>query len=216
MQSGVVSACSGRSAKGGASRRALAADRDRAPGAGGQTPEPPLPPTQVGSFRLRMACTRVAPCRGGGPLSLVPLLVVRDAARAIDFYVRALRAREVVRFVNRKDGSVSHADWRLARRSFPLTEEARAFNSDAPPSLGGSPVVLQLKVDSVDAAFEAMCAAGATIVFPMVEFCGERMGACATRMGNCGCSSSGSRSCRRTRCSGGVMRGRRLGSLTKT
>src|ERR1019366_434139 len=58
---------------------------------------------------------------------------------------------------------------------FSVTEEARAWSSDAPPSLGGSPVVLQLKVESVDAAFETMCAAGATVVFPVVEFCGERM-----------------------------------------
>jgi PhnB protein len=111
-----------------------------------------------------------------GPLSLVPLLVVRDAASAIDFYIRALRAREVVRFVNRRNGSVSHADLAIGEAVFSVTEEARALSSDAPPSLGGSPVVLQLKVDNVDAAFETMCTAGATIVFPVVEFCGERMG----------------------------------------
>ena len=28
----------------------------------------------------------------------------------------------------------------------------------------------------MDAAFETMCTAGATMVFPIVEFCGERMG----------------------------------------
>ena len=51
---------------------------------------------------------------------------------------------------------------------FSVTEEARAWNSDAPPSLGGSPVVLQLRVENVDAAFETMCVAGATVVFPTV------------------------------------------------
>jgi PhnB protein len=107
--------------------------------------------------------------------SLVPLLVVRDAAGAIEFYVRGLGAREVVRFVNRKDGTISHADLVVGEAAFSVTEEARAWSSDAPPSLGGSPVVLQLRVSDVDLAFDRLCAAGATVVFPIVEFCGERM-----------------------------------------
>jgi uncharacterized glyoxalase superfamily protein PhnB len=48
--------------------------------------------------------------------------------------------------------------------------------SDAPPSLGGSPVVLQLRVEDVDVVFGRMRDAGASVVFPVVEFCGERMG----------------------------------------
>lgn len=105
----------------------------------------------------------------------MPLLVVRDAAAAIEFYLRALDAREGVRFVHPKNGSISHADLAIGEATFSLTEEARAWNSDAPPSLGGSPVVLQLRVGEVDAAFERMRAAGATVVFPITEFCGERM-----------------------------------------
>jgi PhnB protein len=108
-------------------------------------------------------------------LSLVPLLVVRDASSAIDFYVRALGAREEVRYLDSRRGMVSHADLVIGEAVFSVTEEARAWSSDAPPSLGGSPVVLQLNVESVGAAFETMCAAGATVVFPVVEFCGERM-----------------------------------------
>jgi PhnB protein len=111
----------------------------------------------------------------GAFLSLVPLLVVRDAASAIDFYMRAIGARELVRFMNQRLGTVSHADLAIGEAVFSVTEEARAWNADAPPSLGGSPVVLQLRVANVDAAFDKMCAAGATVVFPIVEFCGERM-----------------------------------------
>jgi PhnB protein len=106
---------------------------------------------------------------------LAPLLVVRNAARAIAFYVETLGAREVVRYVNKTQGTVSHADLAIGAAMFSVTEEARAWNSDAPPSLGGSPVVLQLRVDDVDAAFERMCRAGAGAVFPVGEFCGERM-----------------------------------------
>jgi PhnB protein len=107
--------------------------------------------------------------------ALLPLLVVRDASRAIDFYAQAPGAREVVRFINRQKGTVAHADVAVEGGAFSVTEEARGWNSDAPPSLGGSPVVLQLRVADVEAALARMCAAGATVVFPIVEFCGERM-----------------------------------------
>jgi PhnB protein len=107
---------------------------------------------------------------------LTPLLVVRNVPRAIEFYVEALGAKETVRYMNKRQGTVSHADLALGDATFSVTEEARAWNSDAPPSLGGSPVVLQLQVEDVDALFERMRLAGADVVFPLVEFCGERMG----------------------------------------
>jgi PhnB protein len=107
---------------------------------------------------------------------LVPLLVVRDAARAIDFYVRALGASEIARYMSVRQGTVSHADLAVDHAAFSVTEEAREWSCDAPPSLGGSPVVLQLQVEDVAASFERMSEAGATVVFPLVEFCGDRMG----------------------------------------
>jgi PhnB protein len=106
---------------------------------------------------------------------LAPLLVVRNAARAIDVYVAALGAREIARCMNKAHGTVSHADLAVDESVFSVTEEARAWNSDAPPSLGGSPVVLQLRVRDVDATFERMLKAGAQVIFPRVEFCGDRM-----------------------------------------
>ena len=111
------------------------------------------------------------------PLSkLTPLLVVRDAASALTFYVQALGAKEIARYLHPTKQIVSHADLAVGDASFSVTEEAPDWNSDAPPSLGGSPVVLQLHVADVDAVFEATCRAGATVVFPLQEFAGERMG----------------------------------------
>ena len=106
---------------------------------------------------------------------LVPLLVVRAAADAIDFYVRAFGATEVVRYENNRDATISHADLAIDDALFSITEEARAWCSDAPPSLGGSPVVLQLLVADAGAALERACAAGASVVFALQEFCGEKM-----------------------------------------
>lgn len=130
----------------------------------------------LGSFRrsgnalkLRLMNDRTA------VVTLAPLLVVRDAARAIGFYIEALGATERARYVDKRTGTISHADLVVGDVAFSVTEEARAWNSDAPPSLGGSPVVLQLGVVDVDAAFERACTAGATVVFPLMELCGERM-----------------------------------------
>ena len=107
---------------------------------------------------------------------LTPLLIVRDAASALAFYAEALGAKERGRYLHPAQNTISHADLTMGEASFAVTEEARAWNSDAPPSLGGSPVVLQLHVADVDAVFEAMCQAGATVVFPLQLFAGERMG----------------------------------------
>ncbi|HEX2733045.1 MAG TPA: VOC family protein [Polyangiaceae bacterium] len=106
---------------------------------------------------------------------LVPLLVVRDASRAIDFYCRTLGARQLAVYVNGVTQSVSHAELALGDAVFAVTEEARNWNSDAPPSLGGSPVVMQLWVDDVDSVVAALCNAGADVIFALQEFCGERM-----------------------------------------
>jgi predicted kinase/uncharacterized glyoxalase superfamily protein PhnB len=106
---------------------------------------------------------------------LTPLLVVRGAARAIDFYVHALGATVLARFEHGPHRHLSHADLALGSATWSLTEELRAWNSDAPDSLGGSPVVMQLEVEDAGATVTAMLDAGATTVFPLVEFLGERM-----------------------------------------
>ena len=103
------------------------------------------------------------------------MLVVRGAARAVDFYVRAFGARVLARYEHGAARRVSHADLAIDDVTFSLTEEARALNSDAPDSLGGSAVVLQLLVSDAAAALRALQAAGASTVFPLQELLGERM-----------------------------------------
>ncbi len=107
--------------------------------------------------------------------ALVPLLVVQRARDAIDFYVNALGATVTSFYEHGREKHVSHADLVCAVARFAVTEEARAWNSDAPPTLGGSPVVLQLEVTEIDAVVDALVAAGASVVFPVQELLGERM-----------------------------------------
>jgi predicted kinase/uncharacterized glyoxalase superfamily protein PhnB len=81
----------------------------------------------------------------------------------------------LARYEHGAERRVSHADLVIGGSIFALTEEARAWNSDAPQSLGGSPVVLQLNVADTDAAVASMSDARATVVFPAQELLGERM-----------------------------------------
>jgi uncharacterized glyoxalase superfamily protein PhnB/predicted kinase len=106
---------------------------------------------------------------------LVPLLVVRGAARAIDFYVQALGAQLLARYEHGPERRISHADLALGAATFSVTEEARAWNSDSPESLAGSPVVLQLAVRDAAATLRTLEDAGATVIFPLQELFGERM-----------------------------------------
>ena len=106
---------------------------------------------------------------------LVPLLVVQGAARAIEFYVRSLGANVLARYEHGAERRIAHAELEIGSAAFSVTEELRAWNSDAPPSLGGSPVVLQLFVDELDHVLTSMRDAGATVVFPAQELLGERM-----------------------------------------
>jgi len=108
--------------------------------------------------------------------TLSPLLVVRNVTRAVGFYAAALGATEAAHYLDRRKDAVAHADLLVGGEPFSITEEARAWNSDAPISLGGSPVVLQLRVQDVEALFDRMCRAGSEVVLPIVEFCGQRMG----------------------------------------
>ncbi|MGA8117013.1 MAG: VOC family protein [Actinocatenispora sp.] len=94
--------------------------------------------------------------------SLTPTLAVRDAAAAIDFYVRALGATELSRFTG-PEGQIVHADLRAGAALFAVKE---ADGTDTAPGRQ-VPVVLGLDVDDADAAWAALREAGAGEIFPL-------------------------------------------------
>jgi PhnB protein len=58
-----------------------------------------------------------------------------------------------------------------------LTEERLEWNNASPQALGGSPVILNLVVDDVDAVAKRLKKAGAEVVFPVADqFYGRREG----------------------------------------
>jgi PhnB protein len=101
-------------------------------------------------------------------VTLTPRLVVRGADDALEFYRRAFGARIEERYTD-DSGRVVHAAFSIRGAVLALTEEHRDWNNDAPASLGGSAVILNLVVDDVDAVGKRLEAAGAEVIFPIAD-----------------------------------------------
>ena len=111
----------------------------------------------------------------GVPTMLTPHIVVRRAARAIDFYRRAFGAEEVLRLTG-PDGAIAHAELRFGDALLYLNEESRVDDEHSPESLGGAAASLHLYVPDVDAAFTQAKGAGAKVTMPVTDmFWGDRV-----------------------------------------
>lgn len=107
--------------------------------------------------------------------SATPMLVIRDAARAIEFYKTAFGATEIMRLTD-PDGAIAHAELQIGDSIIMLAEENPEFNA-SPQRLGGSTVILNLYVEDADALMQQAVDAGAEIVFPIKDqFYGDRSG----------------------------------------
>jgi PhnB protein len=116
--------------------------------------------------------------------ALTPYLIVKGAARAIEFYKAAFGATELFRLEG-PDGSIGHAEIRIVDSLLMLADEHPDFGALSPASVGGSPVNLHLYVDDVDAWVARATAAGATLLRAVKdEFYGDRTGMIADPFGH--------------------------------
>jgi uncharacterized glyoxalase superfamily protein PhnB len=110
-----------------------------------------------------------------GQHSVTAQLVVKGASKAIDFYKRAFRAEERYRSEG-PGGAVMHAELQMGD-SRVFVVDAMPGGARSPLELRGSPVVLNLYVDGVDALWTQAVAAGAKVVMPLADqFWGDRYG----------------------------------------
>ena len=108
--------------------------------------------------------------------SVTPYLVVRDAARAIDFYKRALAATEILRF-SAPDGKIGHAEIKVGDSVIMLADEMPDMGYRGPQTLGGTAVSLMVYVEDVDQQFQRAIDAGAKVKQPVKDqFYGDRSG----------------------------------------
>jgi PhnB protein len=109
--------------------------------------------------------------------TLTPYMIIRDAARAIDFYTRAFGATQLLR-LDRPDGKIMHAEIMIGNSPVMLADETADFpDMPSPQTANGSPITLFLYVENVDAFAERAVAAGATLHAPIKdEADGDRRG----------------------------------------
>jgi PhnB protein len=108
--------------------------------------------------------------------SVTPYLSVNGAAKAIEYYGKALGAKEVMRMPG-PDGKIMHAEIEVAGSRVMIADEFPEMNFRGPKTFGGSSVHLQLYVPDVDAVVKRSVAAGAKLLRPIEDkFYGDRVG----------------------------------------
>jgi PhnB protein len=108
--------------------------------------------------------------------SVTPSIVVRDAARAIDFYKKALGAKELTRMAG-PDGKIMHAELQIGDSIIFLGDEMPQSPSKSPQTLGASTGALHIYVEDVDRSFQKALDAGGKVQMPVGDqFWGDRYG----------------------------------------
>jgi PhnB protein len=111
-----------------------------------------------------------------GMHTVTPHLVCAGAGDAIDFYKKAFGATETSRMPG-PGGKLMHASIRIGDSAVMLVDEMPEWGSLGPKALKGSPVVIHLYVDDVDAFTARAAAAGAKVTMPVADmFWGDRYG----------------------------------------
>jgi PhnB protein len=109
-----------------------------------------------------------------GYSTVTPVLTLEDTRKSIEWYEKALGA-EKEGISEGPDGKVMHAAIRIGDSHLMLHDEM--MGTQAPSTLGGSPVELWLYVDDCDALFERAVGAGAVAKVPVSDqFWGDRWG----------------------------------------
>ncbi len=109
--------------------------------------------------------------------SITPYLVIKGAAKAIEFYKQVFGATEVMRMADPSSNRIGHAELKIGDTTIMLADEYPDMNIRGPESYGGSPVTLLLYVEDVDEVAKRAVAAGAQEVRPVADqFYGDRMG----------------------------------------
>jgi PhnB protein len=106
--------------------------------------------------------------------AIAPMLSVRNGVRAIEFYKSAFGAAELFR-VDDDTGAVV-ARLSVGEAEFWLADESPEHLNFSPESLGGGSVRMLMIVNDPDATFERAVTAGATVVWPISNQHGWRLG----------------------------------------
>ena len=108
--------------------------------------------------------------------TITPHVVVRDAARAVDWYTNVLGAEERLR-IPVPDGRLMSVELRFGDSTVMLADEFPEMGIVSPQTLGGTYMALHLMVEDVDGVWQRALNAGAEVFHPLQDsFWGERHG----------------------------------------
>lgn len=116
--------------------------------------------------------------------TVTPYLILSNAASAIEFYKQVFGAREVMR-LPMPNGKLGHAEIQIGDSRIMLADEAPEWDARSPETVGGSPVIIALYVEDVDAVVTRAVAAGAKLFKPVTDqFYGDRSGSVTDPFGH--------------------------------
>jgi PhnB protein len=105
---------------------------------------------------------------------IAPMLSVRRGAKAVEFYKAAFGAVETFRIDNESGEVVARLS--VGAAEFWVADESPEHRNFSPESLGGGTVRMVMTVEDPDAAFNRAVTAGATVVWPVSNQYGWRLG----------------------------------------
>ncbi len=110
--------------------------------------------------------------------TITPHLILKDTAKAIEFYKKAFDAKELYR-ITTPDGRIMNATLKIGDSHFMLADEMpnSSHGWASPQTLKGANVTIHLGVTDVDKVFQDAIAAGAKAEMPPQDmFWGDRYG----------------------------------------
>ncbi|NOX98715.1 MAG: VOC family protein [Verrucomicrobia bacterium] len=101
-------------------------------------------------------------------------LTVKNTAEALDFYTKALGAKELYR-MPKPDGGIFHAEFMIGNSLIYISDESPEWNAVAMPEGNTASCLFAINIEDCDQAFADASAAGATpLKQPKDEFWGVR------------------------------------------
>ena len=108
--------------------------------------------------------------------TITPHIVVRDAARAVDWYKQALGADERNR-IPVPGGKLMSVELWFGNSPVMVADEFPEMGVLSPQSIGGTPIMLSIYTEDVDALWQRALSAGAEVLHPLQDhFWGDRHG----------------------------------------
>jgi uncharacterized glyoxalase superfamily protein PhnB len=109
--------------------------------------------------------------------AVTPCLTLKNSIQAIEFYKKALGAKELGVFPSPDGKSTMHAVIQIGDSILMMGDEMPGQDCKSAESTGASPISLYLYVPDADELFKQAVAAGATETMPMADmFWGDRCG----------------------------------------